>query len=420
MGAFSIFENKKKRKKYNAVPTVEEYYLRLARRATFTKFIIIIAIAGFALFSFSNYKEELKIDNFRYMLKFADFGADTVEEAAASVYFDSDTTNKGEFLRGDIAVLNTSGFSVYGFNGDRLLKEPFKYDHPKMVSNSKNIIVGDLGGYELQIFNSYSVIYKETFEYPIYGISTNENGEFAVISSKENYQSAFFVYDEYYREIYNYSFGDKYIDFISVSPDGKEVLTLLHYTKDGELVTVLMKFSVNENESSFQYEFIDELPLGVNYMADGSYAVITNEALRFFSSDNQIINEIFFKEKSLLGFEINENYAIITYNTVGLSAGTELEVYKKDGTLVAVRNYKSALLDKKVSSDTLYVLLHGSLSEIDLTGKNEDKTSEVESEFRQLILNETSVILFSDSKAEYFSGNEDKSAESAIDVAVTE
>ncbi|HBR30850.1 MAG TPA: hypothetical protein DD733_02080 [Clostridiales bacterium] len=402
MGAFSIFTDKKKKKAQNSVPTVEEYYIKLARRTTLAKFICIMLIGSFVLFSFSANKEELTIENFRYMLKFADFGAETVEETASVVYFDSDSENAGALMRGDLAVLNNSGLKVYSFNGKKLLSSSFKYDYPRMLSNNKNIYTYDIGGSELRIFSSYSLLYSETFGYPIYGVSVSENGGFAVVTSAKGYRNSFYVYDEYYRVIYKYFSAEKYIDCISLSADGKEAVTLLHYSKSGEIVTLLMKFSVDKEEPVFQAEFNDELPLQVSYMSDGSYAVLTSKSLRFYSSENIASDEIIFGEKSLLGYEFCNNYAIITYNTIGLSAGTELDVYAKDGTLVAVRRYEGALLDKKIYADNLYVLTHGALSMVDLSGKDEDKMTVVDNEFRDIILDNESIVLFSDNKAEYF------------------
>jgi hypothetical protein len=167
MSAFSIFTDKKMKNKHDGVPTVEEYYIKLARRTTLAKFICIMFIGCFALYSFSYYKNELTIENFRYMLKFVDFSAETVEDTSTVVYFDSDTSNKGTLLRGDLCVLNTSGLMVYDFSGERLLNSAFKYDYPEMVSNSKNIIVSDIGGNDLQIFSSYSQIDSMVFDYPI-------------------------------------------------------------------------------------------------------------------------------------------------------------------------------------------------------------------------------------------------------------
>lgn len=402
MGAFSIFTDKKKKKPQNSVPTVEEYYLKLARRTTLAKFICIMLIGCFALLSFSANKDELTIENFRYMLKFADFTAETVEETASVVYFDSDATNKGALVRGDLAVLNSSGLVVYNFKGEKLFRSNFKYDFPMMISNDKNIYVCDIGGNELQIFSSYSAVYTETFSYPIYGLSTCANGGFAVVSSAKGYRNSFYIYDEYYRIAYKYFSAEKYIDYISLSDDGREAITLLHYSKSGEIVTLLLKCAVDSEEPVFQMEFPDELPLQIEYLSDGSYSILTSKSLRFFSSENTLTGEIFFGEKSLLGYEFSNNYAIITYNTVGLSAGTELDVYAKDGSLVAVKRFEGALLDKKINEETLYVLSHGLLTTVDLAGSTPDTETVVQNEFREIILDTESVILFSDNKAEYF------------------
>ena len=412
MGAFSIFTDKRNKKKQSGLPTVEEYYLRLARRTTLVKFICIMLLTGFALFAFSNYRDELTIENARYVLKFVNFGPETVQEKASVVYFDSDPNNKGELLRGDLAVLNKEGVAVYDFNGTRLLKSDFRYDHPKMVSTQRNIVICDMGGYGLRVINSFSTVYTQTFSYPILGLSASESGRFVVVSSAKGYRSAFFVYDEHCRVIYTYYFGDKYIDCAAISPDGREIAVLLHYSQNGQLVTLLSKFSVDDDQPVFQAEFAGELPLQIRFLPDGSYAFLTSDALRFFSGDNQNTSEIFFEEKSLLGYEFSDNYVIMTYNAVGLSAGTEMDVYRKDGTLAAIRSFDGALLDKKVAKDTLYVLLHGSLISIDLGGETGDITAEVDSEFRQIIPDGESVILFSDKKAEYYkSGRPDTGAQ---------
>jgi hypothetical protein len=251
MSAFSIFSSKR-RKKQVTVPTVEEYYLRLARRTTVVKFIIIMLLAGFTLFTFSYFKNDLTIDNFRYLLKFINLGSDNTANPDSAVYFDKDPTNKGEVLRGDLAIINNSGFSIYGFNGSKVFSDPCKYDHPKMVSNSKNMIACDIGGYELRIYSCNDVTHSETFNYPIHALAASKNGTYAVVSSEKSYRSALFIYDEHFRVIYKYFSGDKYIDFVSVSPDGKEAITLMQYSKNGDLVTLLMKFSVDSEQPVFQ------------------------------------------------------------------------------------------------------------------------------------------------------------------------
>lgn len=398
MSAFSIFTSKK-RKTQKTVPTVEEYYLRLARRTTVIKFVIIMFLAGFTLFSFSSFKDDLTIENFRYVLKLINFGSNTNSNAGSAVYIDKDSSNKGEVLRGDLAVISNSGFSVYSFGGNKVFSNPYKYDNPKMITNSKNIIACDLGGYEVHIYSNNSLMQTFSYNYPVLGLSASENGPFAVISSEKGYRSGLFIYDEYFRVIYKYFSGDKYIDFVSLSSSGKEALALLHYAKDGSIVTLLMRFQVDSEQPVFQTEFVDEMPLGINFMSDNSYCIITSEAVRFFTSDNKLSKEIFFEEKSLLGYEFNRNYAIISYDASGLSSGTDVEVFRSDGSVAAAKNYSSSILDIKINGDKLYVLTHGSIAAIDLTGKDPERTDTVDSDFRQIIFNEQRVILLSDSRA---------------------
>lgn len=411
MSAFSIFASKK-RKTQKTVPTVEEYYLRLARRTTVIKFVIIMFLAGFTLFSFSYYKEELTIENFRYVLKFINFDSNAGTTSNATVYIDKESTNKGDVLRGDLAVINANGFSIYGFNGSKVYTHANKYNNPIMVSNTKNIIACDLGGYEVQIYSCNQFIDKIAYNYPVLGLAASESGHFAVISSEKSYRSALFVYDEYFRVIYKYFSGDKYIDFVSISEDGKEAVTLLHYPKNGSLITLLMRFSFDKEQPVFQTEFTDEMPLGVNFMSDDSYCVLTSEAIRFFTADNQLFKERFFEEKLLSGYEFNRNYVIISYDASGLSSGTDIEVFRKNGSLALSKSFDSSILDKKINGDRLYVLMHGSVVTIDLTGKEPERSYTVDTDFRQILFNDQQVVLLSDSRAAFF--NPDASGDNSL------
>ena len=60
----------------------------------------------------------------------------------------TDAGNLGAVVRGDLAVVNKTGISVYDFNSRRVLKSSFSYADPLVRTSDRNVYVCDLGGRE--------------------------------------------------------------------------------------------------------------------------------------------------------------------------------------------------------------------------------------------------------------------------------
>ena len=400
MGVFSIFNEKKQGKAKKETPSVARYYRSLAVRTTVLRYFCILLTALVVVYGFSFRRDVLTIDNLRYMLKFVNLGSDAQETLGTRATFDLSDDNVGALFKGDVAVLNGEGLSIYSWDSEKTLAASFQYDHPKMISTPASLFCCDIGGNELRVFNSYSQLYAQSYEYPIYWLAAAENGSYAVLTSAKGYRSGIYVYDEYFRQVYAHLFGDKYIDYAALSRDGKEFVTAAHYVEGGGMVTLLMRFSVSSEEPLFQASFPSELPFGVFYMENGAYALLTSKALRIYDAQDTMTAEIIFGEKSLLGYEFSDKYAIITYNIPGLSGGTELIVYRPDGTIAATRSFDGALLDKKLENDRLAVLTPGALTICDLTGGAADQIRALERDVKQIFLSEGKVYTFTGGEAQ--------------------
>ncbi len=362
--------------------------------------MLVALLMGFVLYSVSNHKDQLSVDNFRYMLKFINF-SESETGPKTEIFIDSDQTNQYRLLRGDVGVLNIDGLTVYDTNGSKILQSSFKFDSPKMISNPKNIIVCDIGGHNLKVFNPYSTVYTETFDYPVFDIATSESGGLIVASASKGYKSAFYIYDEFFRVIYSYNFGDRYIDSVALSKDGKEALTLLHNSEAGSIATRILKYSVEQEKAVFEAVYKDEHPYKVAYMSDGYYALFTDKSLRFFSPDNQVIRQIMFREKSLLSYEFTSDYVIITYTPQGLLSRTELYLYNKDETLDEVFLFDGAVLDMYVSDSFLYTLSHGLITVTDTRDKDNIKVLEVDNDTTGFLIDGDNLVLLSPSRVNF-------------------
>lgn len=401
MGAFSEFRDKKPKKRKNETPSVEEYYISLARKTAVLRYACLILIVLLIVYSLSFRNDVITIDNFRYMLKFIDIKGDADAPKGTALSFDGSSGSKGLLYKGDLAVINDSGLTVVGWDGNILLRSSFSYDHPIIAENGINLFCCDMGSKEVRIYNSYSLISTVTFDYPVLDLAVSQSGGFAVVGSSKGYRSAVFIYDKEFRLVFTRNVGDKYVDFADISANGKSFITAAHYSSDGQLTTLVSRFDTDVSDEPLETkEFIGEMPLGI-YYTEGGYALLTDSALRRFDNDGNEISAVSFSGKKLLSGSLYGERSLICYAKEGLSGGTVACVYNSDGSLAATREYPSALNAAVINGDRLYAVYPGRLCIADIAGGGNEVYS-VPTSFCDIIPDGSNIILFSNNEADYF------------------
>ena len=403
MGAFSWFKDKNSKKNKQETPTVESHYIKLARKASFLRYAVLLFIVLFGVYSFSFHSSEITVDNFDYMMKFLNVGEDEEALKGSTISFDGSVGNRGLIYKGDLAVLNENGLTVTGWDGEVILRDGFSFDHPKMLENGKNIFCYDVGGKELRIFNSYSRLARVNFDYAVHYVDASANGEYCVVSSAKGYRSAVYVYDGEFRFRYSRLFSDKYVNFAAMSPDGQEFIVAAQYSKNGNLATQISRFSLSSDSVLFEKEFIGEIPLGI-YFTENGYQLLTTDTLRSFDANNETVSEVSFDGRKLLSGNISGTRAIINYGLEGLSGGTETNIYRNDGRIEYTVSFDTALSDTMICGNILYALSPGVLTVCDIEADEMTQYS-IPTSFSALVRDEDSIILVSDNKAEYFNEN---------------
>ena len=402
MSAFSVFSDRKKRKKNMQTLSVEQYYENRARRLSHVRYACLLLTVLFVVYGFAVHGEELTPENFRYMLKFVNLTEEDDVTEANTVRFDYASGNIGGIFRGDVAVLNGDGLSLYGWDAEKLFSVSFRMESPRLAVTPQSIFAYDLGGSEVRIFNSYSQYARLTMSYPIYGFAACDSGAFAVITSEKNYRTAVCVYDSNARQVYKRLLSDTYVDQIALSPDGSEFLALGHYAQGGDLITLLQRYSLSDEEPVFTASYTGELPLRVAYLSNERFAVLTGSALRCYdagSAENESpVGTLSLNDSSLQGCNFSEGHVLLTFSDSGLSGGTILQVYGDDASLQGTYRYEGAVNDKLVLSDSLCVLTMGEVTVTPLSG-GEPTIYEIGKDALQLLNDGEILILFEKSDA---------------------
>ncbi len=366
MGAFSIFKDKKKQSKPKT-PSAAEYYTRLANRAKIGMFSVIIMLVAFCLFSYSFYPDELNIENFKYLIKTLSSSSldDNANAAAGSnVAFDTDNTNRFAVLRGDIAVLSNTKLLVYDTTGRILQDTAVKNDIPRIHPLGKNMIIYDLGGKSLDIYNSFYKTYTIDFDYPVLGVVTAENESFAVISSAKNYQSAVFVYDKHYRVIYKHFFPTEHSTALAIDNEADRLLVLSHISENGDFLGSAALFNTSEEAPSANFKFVGELPLSCSFTENGGYMILTDKYMRFYDRNNETVKEV--SVNGLLKCEYGDNYVALTFDNAGIADRKTTAVYNENGGKIFEATLKTPPEHCVIKENRLYMLCDGRLTVQDL------------------------------------------------------
>ncbi len=408
MGAFSAFKDKRSSRSKRELPTVNDHYLKLARTSAVIRYACIIFAVAFAVYSLAFHASEISMENFRYMLKFINPSEEEQQETGSLLAFDGSEGNRGLMFKGDLAVLNENGLTIIGWDGETILREAFSLDHPKVENNGLHLFCYDLGGKELRIFNSYSRISTVSFDYPIYWLAASENGGFVAASSAKGYRSAVYVYDKEFRLIYSQLLGDKYVDFVDISPKGNEFISAAHYSEGGNIVTLLSKMRTDSEEAVFEQQFVGEIPLGI-YYTDNGFCLMTSDRLRSFDNENNLIGEISFENKSLLSGRVEGDRILLDYSLEGLSGGTKTVIYNLNAEEIFSHDFPFAISDSVITENAYYVLSPGVFTTFNLE-KEESYSYSVPTSYTSLIEGDENVILFAENQAEVFNNQfeEDK------------
>lgn len=373
---------------------VSEYYKQIAFKVSVFKYILAAFIIGFGLFCFTQYRSEITIENFRYMLKFFDFSSEGVD-TGGQIPLALDRQFVAVGLRNNLAVADKTGLSIYDYSGKRLLNSSFHSEHIVLDTSSKYVYAYDLGGNSLRIFNTYSEIYTLSTDYPILGLTSNEEGAFGIITAASDYKSAILIYNKEFQQTYSRFFGENFVTSIAINRYGNRVAAAINSVVNGDYMFELLEFDTEREEPLNRVKFIGEMPLKLRYDYEGNLVVLTNRLLRFYSKSFEQKTEIFFEEKMPSNYFFYDNYAIMSYVIGSVKGGTEINVYKNDGTLARTAQFDEGIRDIVAGEDKIYVLTYTKLHIIDVAGQSGDNFSVVGTEPSQIIYSGDFIIMIS-------------------------
>ena len=264
---------------------------KISKRFRLYKYISLTVLVVFLLGGLVLFEKDITVENLRYLIKYLDFSSSGSFEEETEIHYNADVSNRFDVFRGDLVVAGESGVTLYDRRGTAVLSDRYTMSHPVCVPGDRYLIVYDLGGYQVRLYNSFALLHEKSFDYAIRSVSVNADGNFCVVTAEKSYHSAVFVYDDDFEEIHRWLSTDKFAMDASLSDEGVLSISAVR-ALEGDLVADLIELKIGREEPLSVFTYTDELPLDFSASKEGTL-LLSENSLRLIREGVQIREQRF-------------------------------------------------------------------------------------------------------------------------------
>lgn len=360
--------------------------------------VLVIAIILGLIFSFGRFK----IDNIYYMSRDIAY-MNSYSEKSANILNYTKAQQSGDFClyKNGLAVACNSEIKLFNATGRVTLTSGDIFANPVIAVSNKNLIVYDLGGSKLSVYNSFKRLRTVTFEGSIADVSMSENGNFAVAVKSQNYNSVIHLYDDSCEEIGSYS-SNKYTVATCISESGKYIAVVGATASNGSMSAQLTVLKKNKGKIYTQIDMGTLTPYTCEMLDDDRIAVICSDRVCIYSFKGKLKGEYIYPD-SRLSYISSSNESLSLLFEVDLVNGQNtLTVLNKNGKDVYSGAMRGTFTDMQMYGDYVFLLTNNGISRFNYKTKITTFNQSENTFGKILACNDSRVLLCTDSYGIYF------------------
>lgn len=311
-------------------PEPTQYLIDVSNRLKAAKLITIVFLVVFLLSMIMIFRKDITLENFQYMIRLYTSSELSYNGDYQEIYYDSSGTTKLGMFHGDLAVLKRDGVSLYNMKGSALMQQALAYTNPALITSGKYMLTYDIGGNTFDLFNNFSRLSGESFDYPISSAAVSPEGMYAVVSKSSDYQSVIYLYDHNFNLLSRIS-KNKYVMGMAIADDASELLIVSSYSNEGVYNTEIMTYEPYTDTARSTVVRGGSMGVMCGYHSDGSYTVLCTDALLFFSADDELTASFPLAGITPTKCVIAEDCTVLTYNQNAVGNATTVLVFSNDG-----------------------------------------------------------------------------------------
>ena len=334
----------------------KEYYRSAYRMLRLTRYLVLVLFVLFTVFSMTFFNEEITFDNFRYLMKYIEISPPVSDDGTVNVHFSASNSANFALINEKIVVANPQNIMSFDRGGRKILDEDIKYPNPIAIKNSKYILIYDLDGYSVSVYNSFSKVFETTLETPIEYVYLSDDGGFAVITREKTYAGGVVAFNSKFKKVF--TFMTRNANVTDVCFDGKKGLLACTTTdvRDGDFFSEILTFDISDDSDyKSRTELFGELPLSM-FCAKEGFALMTDKGIHHFDYNG--------KESAFSDFGFDtpcsvyrfRDFFAVTLKSALAGTDTSINIYSYDGDKLFTSHYTEEISDIDAANGKLYVL----------------------------------------------------------------
>lgn len=328
--------------------------IKKIRYAVITVLVITVA---FALFF---YREELTVENLRYLMKYVDVEPVTFGSGEnTQINFESDSATVTGSFKKDLIVLTKSSVKIYDLSSKEIFRSDHSITNPALSVGERYFAVYDMGGKYIAVYNSFSKLWETTLNYPIYDVALDDKGNISVATTIDGHASALMAWDNRFEERFKWSSVDKYTLCTDIHSDGSSMIMAagaLKSTADGDMLSSVITFSADSKEPLYVCDFASEMVVATKFNGEGNLVCLTDIAVRTLSPEGELLSEYLFNSKALRKFEVCDEWTVLLLNENLAGRNHRMIIFDANGDTYMEKVINSEITDVCISKSHAFLL----------------------------------------------------------------
>ncbi len=386
----------------------DTYYATVSARFKVAQRILVLLLVVFLLFSIFANIREITYSNLYYFVR--DFGnaVDMESTNYETLSYDVYRDQTFSLYRGGIAAVSPSNVSVFTATGRRTLKSRSDYVVPYAVTSSNYLLVYDISGNTFSLYNSFSKVHTESFDYPITDAAISDSGVFALLSRSSANKSTIYVYNDNIKLTGKYSKNLYALD-LSIDKEGERMAVIYYDVGDGRGKSTLVVYDISQRKAEkgkdldedrilFETEAPYHFPLSCSFTDDGMLSFITNGSVMIFDEEYELYDKYDFSGE-ISAVYTGKNGAAVALRSGALNDVNRIIAFDKNGKLLYNEVVRESVREISLLDRYIFIRSELGVSRID-TDNDELESHECQSG-RMLVYDEATAIICAESKAVY-------------------
>ncbi len=365
------------------------------RYAYFKRILCILLVVVMVAFLFSG---SLTYEKLFYLTKDIKLSNDYVNSVHDTITYNVGNSQDFAVYRGGLAVASREKLSIFSAGGRELFFSNHSLGNPTLEVSNQNILLYDVGGKEFSLYNSFTKIKEEKLEYSIYGADMSENGDFALITQSEKYDSVVRVYKGN-GTTYNYNFSTERVFSVSLSKNGKQLAVLLGDSEGAQMQSEIRLYNVGKNDYKSAKITFSGVPYELKILDNGSVFVVGEKGVNAFNSNLSLTGEYLSDSEIYLYSFGEDNIAIADVS--GEAGRTRVLLLNKRAKIDKEYQMDEPLINLSLLENDLFLQKLGGFEKIDTALGKSYNISMVASDFKMIPIDKDTVVVCNDSYAKF-------------------